>query len=75
MQKQNSKKDTLTNSMAILIVLNTASLQIIPTRVIAIRNMLGSSNPSGIVFQVWIATLIAAIVAISVTKIFIKMGK
>lgn len=40
LQKINSKKDTLSNSMAMLIVLNTASLQIIPATVIAIRTSL-----------------------------------
>lgn len=38
MQKENKNKDTLSNSMAIFIVLNTASIQIIPTTVLAIRN-------------------------------------
>jgi spore maturation protein A len=47
--------------MMMLIVLNTASIQIIPTTVIAIRNSLGSSNPTSIVFPVWIATIFAAI--------------
>ena len=61
MQKENPKKDTLTNSMMMFIVLNTASIQIIPTTVIAIRNSLGSSNPTSIVFPVWIATIFAAI--------------
>jgi spore maturation protein A len=61
MQKENPKKDTLSNSMLIFIVLNTASIQIIPTTVIAIRNSLGSSNPTAIVFPVWIATIFAAI--------------
>lgn len=40
LQKVNEKKDTLSNSMAMLIVLNTASLQIIPATVIAIRTSL-----------------------------------
>lgn len=61
MQKENPKKDTLTNSMIVFIVLNTASIQIIPTTVIAIRNSLGSSNPTSIVFPVWIATICAAV--------------
>ena len=61
MQKENLKKDTLTDSMMVFIVLNTASIQIIPTTVIAIRNSLGSSNPTSIVFPVWIATICAAI--------------
>lgn len=61
MQKENSQKDILTDSMLIFIVLNTASIQIIPTTVIAIRNSLGSSNPTAIVFPVWIATICAAV--------------
>ena len=40
LQKQNSKKDTLSNEMFMFIVINTASLQIIPTTVIAIRSSL-----------------------------------
>ncbi len=61
MQKENAKKDTLSDSMFMFIVLNTASIQIIPTTVIAIRNSLGSTNPTAIVFPVWIATICAAI--------------
>lgn len=61
MQKENTKKYTLTDSMMMFIVLNTASIQIIPTTVIAIRNSLGSNNPTSIVFPVWIATIAAAI--------------
>lgn len=72
MQKDNPKKDTLTNSMAMFIVLNTASLQLIPTNVIAIRSSLGSSAPSGIILQVWGATIIAALVGITATKLFMK---
>ena len=61
MQKENKKKDTLTDSMMMFLILNTASIQIIPTTVIAIRNSMGSSNPTVIVFPVWIATIVAAI--------------
>ena len=75
MQKNNKEKDKLTNSMAMFIVLNTASLQLIPTTVIAIRSSLGSNNPTKIIFPVWIATIVAAIVGVSVTKIFIKLDK
>ena len=40
MQKKNKDKKKLSNSMAMFIVLNTASIQIIPTTVIAIRSSL-----------------------------------
>ena len=49
MQEDNMKKDTITNSMAMFIVINTASLQIIPTTVIAIRSSLNSNNPTNII--------------------------
>lgn len=75
MQEKNLNKKTLTNSMAILIVLNTASIQIIPTTVIAIRSLLGSENPTKIIFPVWIATVCSSVTAILATKFFIKIGK
>lgn len=75
MQEKNEDKSRISDSMAMLIVLNTASLQIIPTTVIAIRTSLGSSNPTKVIVPVWIATLTAAIAAVTATKIFIKLEK
>ena len=75
MQKDNKNKDTLNDSMITFIVLNTASLQIIPTTVIAIRNSLGSNNPTCVVFPIWISTICAAVAGIVATKIFIKLSK
>ena len=75
MQEENPKKDTISNSMLVFIVLNTASIQIIPTTVIAIRSSLGSSNPTSIIVPVWIATICAAVFGMFAVKIFIKFGK
>ena len=75
MQKENKDKTTLSNSMAMFILINTASIQLIPTNVIAIRNSLNSTAPTQIIFPVWIATIIAAISSIMAAKVFIKMGK
>ena len=72
LQKENTNKDTISNSMAMFIVINTASLQIIPTTVIAIRNSMGSQNPTKIIIPVWIATICAAVTAVTATKIFVK---
>lgn len=72
LQKDNLNKDELSDNMMMLIVLNTASLQIIPTTVIAVRSSLGSTNPTKIIFPVWISTICAAIVGIIFTKIVIK---
>ena len=73
MQQKNPHKETLTNDMATFIILNTASIQIIPTRVIAIRMSMGSSEPTKIIFAVWVSTICAAFVGILVTKICIKL--
>lgn len=75
LQEKNDKKDTLSNSMAMLVLLNTASLQLIPTTVISIRASLNSENPTSIILPVWIATFSAAFVAIFLAKTFIKLGK
>lgn len=72
MQNKNKDKNRLTDDMATFIILNTASIQIIPTTVIAIRMSLGSSEPTKIIFAVWFSTICAAIVGITVTKLCIK---
>lgn len=72
MQEKNTNKKVLNNSMAMFILINTASLQIIPTTVIAIRSSLGSENPSKIILAVWVSTITAFIVAISAGKILSK---
>ena len=71
MQEKNPKKDTLSDEMAMFIIINTASIQLIPTTVISIRSSLGSSNPTSIILPVWIATISAAIVGILFAK-FLK---
>ena len=72
MQKVNKNKLELSNSMAMFILINTASLQIIPTTVISIRSSLGSENPTKIIFAVWIATIAAFSTAIISGKLLIK---
>lgn len=72
MQEKNKDKSTLSNSMAMFILINTASLQIIPTTVIAIRSSLGSINPSKIILAVWVATIAAFLTAVISGKILSK---
>ena len=72
LQKKNNNKEKLSDEMALFIVLNTASIQIIPTTVIALRNSFGSKNPTAILLPVWGATICAAISAIAVAKIILK---
>lgn len=72
MQEKNPQKDRITDSMAMFIVLNTASIQLIPSTVIAVRASLDSVNPSQIIVPVWIATIAADVAGIVASKILMK---
>ena len=72
MQTKNKDKNKLSNSMCMFIVLNTASIQLIPTTVIAIRSSLGSDNPTAMIIPVWIATICAAVAAVVSAKLLMK---
>ena len=72
MQEKNPQKYRITYSMAMFIVLNTASIQLIPSTVIAVRASLGSVNPSQIIVPVWIATIAADVAGIIASKMLMK---
>lgn len=61
LQKLNKEKDKATRSMITFLVLNTSGLSIVPTTVIALRIMHGSSNPMEIMGAVIIATVICTL--------------
>ena len=64
LQKSNSNKEKLNKSMATFIILNTASLQIIPTSMISLRTLYGSDDPTKIIIPVICVSLISLIVSI-----------
>lgn len=72
LQKKNKDKKKLSNAMALLIIINTASIQIIPTTVIAVRNSLASTNSSKIIIPIWITTVFVAISVVLLSKILMK---
>ena len=75
LDKENNNKKNMSVSMETLILINTASIQLIPTTIFSIRNSLGSSNPSKIIIPVWLSTIIAAIVGISILKILLRKNR
>lgn len=72
LQKLNDKKERPNNNMTTFIVLNAASLQIIPTNMIALRALYNSSDPSAIIIPIWIVTIVSLIVGIFAIKILNK---
>lgn len=70
MQKENPNKDTATRSMITLLVINTASVTIIPTTVISLRTLNGSNNPTEILTACIITTFISCFLGIILDRIF-----
>lgn len=59
MQKNNLLKDTANNSMVVFVVLNTASVQLIPTTIAALRRAAGSQTPFDIIVPMIIVSILA----------------
>lgn len=57
---RHSKKGVASDEMCRLIVLNTASIQLIPATVAAVRSSLGSLSPFDILPAVWVTSLCSA---------------
>ena len=70
LQKENNIKDTASRSMITFLVINTASVTIIPTTVISLRILNKSSNPTEILFSSIITTILSCIFGLIMDKIF-----
>ena len=70
MQQENDKKDTASRSMITFLVINTASVTIIPTTVISMRILAGSTNPTIIVPASIITTILSCFLALIFDRIF-----
>ena len=75
MQKDNPKKDRPTDDMCAFLILNTASVQILPLSVIAVRSASGSNDPSDIVPAAFLATLITAVFGIIGARVMRRKNK
>jgi spore maturation protein SpmA len=65
LDKLNPHKGTASDAMAMFLVINTASVTLLPTGVIALRAAAGSQDPAGIVSTTLFATIVSTAVAIA----------
>lgn len=75
LQKENKNKEILSNNMMLFMLINTASIQLIPTTIISIRMGMGSKNPSAIILGVWFASIITFVSMLFITKTYFKICK
>lgn len=66
----NPHRGTATNAMALFLALNTSSLTLLPTGVIALRAAAGSNDPAGILPTTLFATACSTSVALVAAKLY-----
>lgn len=69
LQKFNPVRDRASDSQLIFVVMNTASLQLIPTTLCAYRASFGSEKPFEVIPCVWLCSAVALFVGITVAKV------
>ena len=70
-----SGRSVATDDMCTLVVMNTASIQLIPATVAAVRAAAGASNPFDILPAVWVSSLSSVTVGIIMAKLFKKLWR
>lgn len=61
------------DSLCMLVVCNTASIQLIPTTVASLRAAAGSSSPFDILPAVWLASILSVTVGITAAKLMARI--
>lgn len=69
LSKINRDEGTASNHMITFVALNTASIQLLPTTVAALRLKHGSASPLDILPAVWVASLLSAAVAVTLSRL------
>lgn len=67
---RHSRGGVATDALCMLVVCNTASIQLIPTTVATLRTAAGSETPFDILPAVWLASTISVVVGITACCIF-----
>jgi spore maturation protein SpmA len=70
LNKLNSRQGTATDSMALFLAVNTSSVTLLPTGVIALRAAAGSTDPAGILPTTLFATTCSTLAAIFAAKAY-----
>lgn len=75
LMKNGTRDDTASHEMCRLIVLNTASIQLIPANVAAIRASLGCATPFDILPAVWVTSVCSASAGLLAAALFGKLWR
>lgn len=70
LQKENQDKESASDSMCMLLAMNTAGFQLVPATVLAVLAANGYKNPAEIIVPTMVVTLIAFVSAILAARLF-----
>lgn len=70
MQELNKNKDNATRSMITFLVINTASITIMPTTIISLRMYYGSIAPESIIPYITITSTISCLIGLIIDRLF-----
>ncbi len=69
LSRLNKNRSTASREMCMLVVVNTASIQLLPTTLISLRQAYGSVSPGEIILPVWLVSICALLVGVTVAKL------
>ena len=75
LDKLNPHKGTATDAMVLFLAINTSSVTLLPTGVIALRAATGSTDPAGILPTTLFATILSTTVAFVAVKFYRRFSK
>ena len=75
LNKLNPRQGTATDSMALFLAINTSSITLLPTGVIALRASAGSADPAGILPTTLFATLCSTAMAVIAAKVYSRFSR
>ena len=70
MQEFNKEKDAASRSMITFLVMNTASVTIMPTTIISLRMMYGSISPESIIPYIIITSSLSCLIGLIIDRLF-----
>jgi len=68
-------RGTFTRSLATFLILNTCSLQLIPSTVLALRRAHGAASPFAVLPAVWVAQIVGCIFGVWMVRLFFREEK
>lgn len=68
--REKSPSETPTKGMILFVVINTASIQLLPVNMAAMRSACGSAQPFGILPEIWITSLASLVLCVLACKLW-----